>query len=183
MDRALRFRADMRIREIMSSPVETVQFDDSAEHAWHRMRASRIHHLVVLDGATVVGVLSHRDLGGEHGSAVRNNMKVEQLMTRSYVTADADTTVRAAANQLRGHLIGCLPVMDGDRLVGMVTITDLLTLLGHGSARPTPPAERRILKARGPRQKPIVQVTAQEAPLEAQTAREDFAHRARRAAK
>jgi acetoin utilization protein AcuB len=130
----------MKLRQIMTSPVETVQFDDTAEHAWHCMQARRIHHLLVLDGAQLVGVLSDRDLGGPGGAARRAGKSAGELATPAVVTADAETTVRDAANKLRGHAIGCLPVFDAGRLAGIVTIADLLELLGRRALRPVPEA-------------------------------------------
>jgi acetoin utilization protein AcuB len=115
------------------------------------MRTSRIHHLVVLDGKKVVGVLTDRDLGGPRGTALRAGKTAGDLMTGRVVTADAQMTVRKVANLLRGHVIGCLPVMEGERLVGIVTVSDLLDLIGRGAERPSPPAERRTLHRRGPR--------------------------------
>jgi CBS domain-containing protein len=60
-------------------------------------------------------------------------MQVSEIMTRDPVTVQADANVREAARIMREHRIGGLPVLDGTRLVGMVTDSDLLALL---STRP-----------------------------------------------
>ena len=54
----------MRLVDIMETAVETVEATAPAESAWQSMRLRRIHHLVVLNGRTVTGVISDRDLGG-----------------------------------------------------------------------------------------------------------------------
>jgi len=56
-------------------------------------------------------------------------MKVHEIMTRDPITVTANTTVRDAAALLRKHNIGGLPVLDGDRLVGIITETDIVSLL------------------------------------------------------
>ena len=74
-------------------------------------------------------------------------------MSRDVVTVEPTTTVRQAANLMRGRYLGCLPVVDGGKLVGMVTTSDLLELLGRGAIAPSPRAERWTLKGRGPRKR------------------------------
>ncbi len=53
--------------------------------------------------------------------------------------------MREAANLLRGRAIGCLPVVSGERIVGIVTITDLLELIGRGQEKAVTQKERRTL--------------------------------------
>jgi acetoin utilization protein AcuB len=142
----------MRIEEIMTRNVETVNVLEPAERAWHRMRDRRIHHLVVVDRGKVLGIVSDRDMGGERGSALRRGQTVADRMTPFAVTATPKTTIRQAANLLRGYAIGCLPVVEpGGRLVGIVTVSDLLGLIGRGAERPVAKTKRWTLKHRGPR--------------------------------
>jgi CBS-domain-containing membrane protein len=102
-----------------------------------------------------VGVISASDLGGKNGEPLRAERRVRDLMTAKLVTANPETTVREAANLMRGHDVNCLPVFnDRDRLKGIVTVVDLLELIGRGTERPTKPVDRVVLKDRGvvPRQ-------------------------------
>ena len=126
----------MRIFEIMSEKARTVAPTLPAPDAWRLMVAENVHHLVVKDGSKVVGVLSDSDAGGRHGAAVRSGTSVADLMDRHFAAVTRLDTVRKAANLMRGRLIGCLPVIERDRLIGVVTVTDLLALLGHGVERP-----------------------------------------------
>jgi acetoin utilization protein AcuB len=142
----------MRIRDIMTTPVETIAPTTSADDAWARMEQEKIHHLVVVEGKRVVGVLSERDLGGAKlGPKHRAGKAVAELMSKAPVTTKPDATLRAAANLLRGYGIGCVPVVDGERLVGILTITDVLDLVGRGAERPVEKAKRWTLRHRGPR--------------------------------
>jgi acetoin utilization protein AcuB len=141
----------MRVAELMKPRVETVSVGESAELARQRMRQKRIRHLVVTSGRDVVGVVSDRDL--EEAGSLRRVQTVGEVMTSPVVTARPETTLRQAANLLRGRAIGCLPVLEDGRLVGIVTTTDLLELVGRGAERPVAKSRRFILKGRGPRRK------------------------------
>jgi acetoin utilization protein AcuB len=142
----------MRIQDTMNSTVETIRPEESAETAWRRMTAHRMRHLVVVDGRQIVGVVSDRDLGGgEAGVSARQGKAVSDVMTPKPVTVGPTTTIREAANLLRGRAISCLPVVDDGRLVGIVTTTDLLELVGRGAERPIEVGKRWTLKHRGPR--------------------------------
>lgn len=133
----------MRLQEIMTTGVISIGPDATADAAWSRMDRNRVRHLVVKEGSHLVGVVSERDLGGRNGRVLRRGRTVSELMTPQVATAKPTTTLRQAANLMRGRLIGCLPVLDGDRLVGIVTATDVLEELGRGSSRPAVRAQRR----------------------------------------
>jgi CBS domain-containing protein len=124
----------MRVQEVMTEKVRTVPADTPVEQAWTLMKTDGIHHLVVTDGRRIVGVLSNRD--GGRRPARREATTVEELMTKHVVTITPDATIRHAANVMRGRTIGCLPVTRGNRLVGIVTTSDLLDAVGHGVDRP-----------------------------------------------
>jgi CBS domain-containing protein len=142
----------MRAAEIMTTNVQTVPRTMSADDAWEFMRRKRIRHLVVTDGSRVEGVLSERDAGGRRGEKTRADSNVGDLMTAGAVTISPDTTVRKIANLMRGRTIGCVPVMDGQHLAGIVTVSDLLEVLGRGIDRPVP-GPRRGLHHRVPHRK------------------------------
>lgn len=136
----------MRLQEIMSTGVITIDLQETANAAWSRMQRNRIRHLVVTDGARPVGVVSERDLGGREGADLRRGKRVGELMTERVVSTKPGTTLRQAANVMRGRMIGSLPVMEGGRVVGIVTATDVLDELGRGSTRPAVQARRRGMR-------------------------------------
>ena len=122
----------MHIRDLMTKQVETTTPATSAAAAWEVMQSRRIHHLVVVRNGEPCGIVSAHDLGGSNGTSIRDEKTVEQLMTPMAITVRPTATVREAANLMRGRGIGCLPVVDGRRVVGIVTTSDLLELLGRG---------------------------------------------------
>jgi CBS domain-containing protein len=126
----------MRVFELMTDGVQTVPPGMPAADAWELMRGKRIHHLVVTTGNEIVGVLSERDTGSRLGARARIGHTVADFMTSPVVTAGRTDTIRVVANLMRGRTIGCLPVVDGKRLVGIVTVSDLLEALGRGIDRP-----------------------------------------------
>ena len=144
----------MRLQDVMTRRVETVSAVESVEAALSRMRQKRIRHLVVTRGKEVVGVVSTRDL--KSLGSPRRAQAVEEVMVSPAITAAPGMTLRKAANLLRGRTIGCLPVMQDHELVGIVTTTDLLELVGRGVERPTTKGKRWVMKGRGPRRKSVV---------------------------
>lgn len=143
----------MRLKEIMKKSVVTLGPEAPEDDAREQMRRNRIHHIVVTRGASVVGVVSDRDLESRLRTRERISRTVGDVMTPAVATATTATTVREAANMMRGRTIGCLPVVEKGRLAGIVTTSDLLTLLGKGTERPVSRTKRWILKGRGPRRK------------------------------
>jgi CBS domain-containing protein len=140
----------------MTTPVHTIAATADASLAWNQMQLHRVRHLVVAgpDGRAI-GVVAASDLGGKRGDAMRVGRQVHDLMTERLVTATPDTTIREAANLMRGHAVNCLPVFEGTKLRGIVTALDLLELLGKGAERPVQLHERRVLKDRGVKPRPL----------------------------
>lgn len=129
----------MLISEIMTSGVVTVQIDDTLERIRTIFEQSRFHHLIVLDGARVAGVLSDRDLlkhlspflGNAHMERAQDERtltkRAHQIMTRRPVVAFENTTIEKACRDFVRHNVGCLPVVSRDgQLYGIVTWKDLL---------------------------------------------------------
>jgi acetoin utilization protein AcuB len=133
----------MRVAEVMTEGAQTVPPTMPAVDAWELMKRKGIHHLVVTEGKEVVGVLSNRDAGGRNGASLRARSTVSDLMTPHVVTIEPTAPVRKAANLMRGRTIGCIPVSEGRRLVGIVTVSDLLDLLGRGVERPVKAGHHR----------------------------------------
>ena len=95
-------------------------------------------------------MVSANDLGGRNGEVLRARRRVSDLMTGKLIVVGPETTVREAANLMRGHAINSLPVFDDrNQLKGIVTVVDLLELIGRGNERPTKAAPRAVLKNRG----------------------------------
>jgi CBS domain-containing protein len=143
----------MRVQDVMTEGVKTIAPTAPAEDAWNTMRINRIHHLAVTKGRQIVGVLSDRDAGGRRGASIRTNTVVADLMTAPAVTVEPTMTVRQAANVMRGRSIGCLVVVKSGHAIGIVTVSDLLELVGRGLDRGAATTKRRILSHRAPHRK------------------------------
>ena len=143
----------MRAQDVMSTMVQTITPKATADAAWEAMRLKGIRHLVVTDTTGAVGLVSDRDLGGRQGAKVRAGRTVADVMTSPVVVVTPDTTVRRAANLMRGYSIGSLVVSKGKKVVGIVTVSDLLELLGRGIEQPSPVRTRATLNHRVPHRK------------------------------
>jgi CBS domain-containing protein len=133
----------MRVRDLMEHEVVTLGADDTLGLADDIMRLGRIRHIPVVsaDGA-LVGILSQRDLfraalSSVLGGDVRaqrdwlGSVRVRDVMTPAPVTVPPEAPVRRAVELMVGRRIGCLPVVDATRLVGLLSETDCLRHLGH----------------------------------------------------
>jgi acetoin utilization protein AcuB len=140
----------MRVVDVMTRNVRTVAPTATAGDAWDLMHLHQIHHLVVVEEGRVVGILSARDAGGRRGASVRKDRTVADLMVTRPVTIEPTATVRQAANVMRGRSIGCLVVTKSDRPIGIVTVSDLLELVGRGIDRGAATSQRWMLTHRVP---------------------------------
>src|SRR5579859_3556783 len=122
----------MLVHDVMTNPVTTASPDELAEQAHREMHLQGVHHLVVTRGPDLLGVISDRDLGGPHGDDVRRGRHIRDLMTMNPICGTSDMTLREAASRMRRHAIGCLPIVDGLQLVGVVTMSDLLDAIECG---------------------------------------------------
>ena len=111
----------MYVKDLMTQGVVTVNPADSLAVARDQLREHRIHHLIVVDRGRVVGILSYRDLIGKSDAE-----KIGDVMSHDVVTVEPWETARNAATKMIGRKHGCLPVMDGGRVAGIVTSTDLI---------------------------------------------------------
>ena len=125
------------VREIMSAVVETLSVGDTLAVARERLERGRIRHLPIVDGnERVVGLITHRrilEAWVSHGHPERERVElvardvpVEMLMEKNVQTVAPETPAADAAAILETRRIGCLPVVDGGKLVGIVTESDFV---------------------------------------------------------
>ncbi len=134
----------MRVYDVMSKEVETVKPTVHASEARTRMRQKDIHHLVVTQGAQVIGIVSDRDLGGLKLPRTLGKWTVEDVMTAPVVTVTTRTPVKRAAALMKGRSIGSLVVTSANgKLAGIVTVSDLLELVAREPDREAIKERRR----------------------------------------
>ena len=130
----------MQVREIMATDIEVVDRNDSLRTVEERMTTKQLRHLPVLEQGEIVGLVTQRDLfkaamssamgyGAKAQQAYLQSVRVKEIMVYPVVTVSPDTSVAAAIDLIIAKGIGCLPVVDDNRLIGMVTKTDLLRCL------------------------------------------------------
>jgi acetoin utilization protein AcuB len=105
--------------------------------ARYLMLEKKIRHLLVTDGATLIGIVTDRDIRLTLPSAATSlsvweinyflaRLTVGTVMSRNVVVIESDREPREAAQLMLDHGVGALPVVDGGLLVGIITETDLL---------------------------------------------------------
>jgi len=128
----------------MSRDVHTVKRNDELAIADELMKQERVRHLAVLDeDGEVCAVVSQRDLfrgallrslgyGSRAEELVLRQVAVKEAMSAEIQTTTPDTPIADAARLMIERKIGCLPVIENGRLVGIVTETDLVRLVAEG---------------------------------------------------
>jgi acetoin utilization protein AcuB len=128
----------MIIDEIMTRKVITIKSGDTLYKAQELMVKNSIRHLPVAQKTELEGIITESDIRGafiqNHNGSSKitvldpKEMKVSDFMTRNPQTVGPETNVEDAALLIYKNKIGSLPVLDGDKLVGIVSILDMLGL-------------------------------------------------------
>jgi acetoin utilization protein AcuB len=128
----------MLVRSKMTPNVITAAPDTTLADALKLTRGNRIRHLPIVQNGQLVGLVTDRDLrlamppiwasDTDHHELrnALNTRTVREVMVTTIITTPSDTPIEEAARKLYEHRIGCLPVLDGEELVGIITETDLL---------------------------------------------------------
>ena len=131
----------MLVSEWMTQPVHTVKPHDNAYHARELLEEHRINQLPVTVGAKLVGIVTDRDLrdafpsvfesaaeDASHGSGYvePDKVLVESIMTQNLVSIASNARLSEAAQIMSKERIGALPVIDDDKLVGLLCRSDIL---------------------------------------------------------
>lgn len=120
------------VRDWMTKQPATVAPDCPIGAALARMRRAEVRHLLVVDADRLVGIVSHRDWRKVQSGEVPGGwdaQPVTRIMTEDPVTVAPETPVTAAARVLLERKVGCLPVRDGEVIVGIFTTSDALEAL------------------------------------------------------
>jgi CBS domain-containing protein len=127
----------LTIETIMTTDLVTLDPGDTLAQARDLMHEKKIHHLPVVDSENkLVGLITLTDLLASTDSRLRDRderlraseIRVEEVMTTDVATVDQHASLRNAAVFREKHKIGCLPVVTGDTLRGIITDTDFVAV-------------------------------------------------------
>ncbi len=121
----------------MSSEVVTLEEHESLSIADRVMNLGRIRHMPVVSEGRLVGLISQRNLlhnaltdalgeSREGNMKILDSIEVSECMTKNPQTCTPDSSLAEAAALMLKHKFGCLPVVDGETLVGILTESDFV---------------------------------------------------------
>jgi acetoin utilization protein AcuB len=127
----------MYVEKFMSSPVDTVTADWKLAQVAERMRDKGRRFLPVVDGERLIGLLTHRELERAEPSSITtlsvgevnylmSKITAGQIMRKQVATCTPKTLVEEAGHLIRQQQVGCLPVVEDERLIGIITEDDIL---------------------------------------------------------
>ncbi|NOQ18529.1 MAG: CBS domain-containing protein [Desulfobacterales bacterium] len=143
----------MYVGRIMNTYLMTVPPDTSLQKAKEIIDEKRINHLLVVDKTgNLIGIVSDRDVKQSSASPATalsvhelnyllTQLTVEPIMAKKIITISPGTTIERAALIMQKNRINALPVIEDEKLVGIITSTDVMRVLlraigfGEGSAR------------------------------------------------
>ncbi len=127
----------MKVADRMIRQVVTLTENDTLRDALIAVQKHHIRHIPVVQGERLVGLITDRDLkratpspfsgaDSETYERVAESTRLGQIMTRQPFTVTPSTPLRDAVKILHDRKFGALPVVEGERLVGIITATDML---------------------------------------------------------
>jgi acetoin utilization protein AcuB len=136
----------MKVGERMTREVITIGPKEGVMVAKHILDEKSIRHLPVLSGGILIGIITDRDISRTLPSAAASlklyeisylleKLQVQMVMTRDVISVTPETSIEEAAGLLLAHKIGGLPVLQGERLVGIITRGDMLRAILELSRR------------------------------------------------
>jgi len=146
----------MLVRDIMRTPVVTIQSDTTLPEAIRLAAQRGIRHLPVLEEGKLVGLVSDRDLKRAMASSATSlevheltylvdKVRVREIMARAVITITPLFPIEEAARLMVQERIGALPVTEAGDLVGIVTETDLLELFVNTMGAGEPSGRLEVL--------------------------------------
>jgi len=127
----------VRVSEIMTSAAVIDQSDDTLAEAAAKMWRQQTGSLLVMDGEDLVGIITERDVLKAVAQSVRpQDVRISEVMSKDLVTVGPGTSLREAAKIMADRWIRHLPVLDGGRLVGVLSQRDLAGVLAGALNEP-----------------------------------------------
>lgn len=126
------------VNDIMTKNVVTLEVDAALDKATDLFKKHKIRHIPVIDNGRIVGILSQTDIlrlsfgniyaedGMSSDDGIMDMLSINQVMKSKPDTVKVDETVEDVAKRFLKAEYHALPVVDGDKLVGIVTTTDVI---------------------------------------------------------
>jgi acetoin utilization protein AcuB len=131
----------MKVNEVMNKKVITCHPDEQVAGILNKLRLLKISGLPVVVKGKLVGLLSRTDIvnylsiepgeGGDAECVERYGATVKEIMITGVVTVDPSFTIEEAAKKMVEHDINLLPVVEGEKVVGIVTRGDIIKVLAE----------------------------------------------------
>ena len=117
----------MLVGQIMSTRIITISPDKRVGQALKLMQKYQIRHIPVMEKNRMVGWITSRDLREVLLASMLEEIKVGDVMVQAPISVTPNTDVEEAARLIHEHKIGGMPVVEGDRLMGVITMQDLIS--------------------------------------------------------
>ncbi|MDP6613236.1 MAG: CBS domain-containing protein [Candidatus Hydrothermarchaeota archaeon] len=118
-----------KAKDVMIKNVKTISPSATMAEAAKAMKKNRIGSLVIVKGNRPVGIITERDLAYKIIAEEQSlDMKVREVMTKDLKTVQPEKSIKDAARLMAAHVIRRLPVVEGGKLVGIITIEDIMRI-------------------------------------------------------
>jgi len=130
----------MLVRDIMTTDLTTLRDDEVLLDATLILARGGFRHIPILNGKQLVGIITDKDvkhytpsilsgIPADEYNRLMATTPLSKIMSRDLITIEPGKTVYEAAQIPYDHRIGCLPVVEGGELKGIITTTDMLNVL------------------------------------------------------
>ena len=127
----------MKISEIMTKAAVTDSADDTIAEACDKMRHAQTSSILIMDGERLVGIFTERDVVKLVARELDpKETRLKDVMTTDIITIGPFTTLKEAANIMATKWIRHLPIVEGSKVVGMISQRDLTGVLAEALHEP-----------------------------------------------
>ena len=121
------FEIERIVKHNMNTNIYSVDANDSLELVINMMIWNKIHHMPVIDAdKKIIGLLSWKDIEQYNGNENEVNLCVKDVMRTDIITTDQDLPITEAVALMKQNIIGCLPGINKNQLIGILTKNDLV---------------------------------------------------------
>jgi acetoin utilization protein AcuB len=116
----------MKVKKRMTTKVVTIGKETTITDAINLMKEHSIRHLPVVEEGELIGWVTESDIRGAYLASLIEQVSIDDIMIRDPITISPEANLEEAAELLYRHGIGGLPVVDNSKLVGVITVADIM---------------------------------------------------------